>query len=74
VKLVSLIAAGDGAEACVCDLQDHVALSQPTVSHHLKQLVDADLLILEKEGRCALYMINKEGMSEFVKYLNRYEE
>jgi ArsR family transcriptional regulator len=49
-------------------------LAQSTVSHHLKQLVEADLLILEKDGRCARYMINKEGMGEFVKYLSRYEE
>ena len=49
-------------------------LAQSTVSHHLKQLVDADLLILEKDGRCARYTINKQGMSEFVKYLSLYEE
>jgi len=48
-------------------------LAQSTVSHHLKQLVDADLLIAEKDGRHAKYRINKEGMSEFVKFLNRFE-
>jgi ArsR family transcriptional regulator len=36
LRLVSLIAAHEGAEACVCDLTDPVGLSQPTVSHHLK--------------------------------------
>ncbi|MBS1661640.1 MAG: helix-turn-helix transcriptional regulator [Bacteroidetes bacterium] len=49
-------------------------LAQSTVSHHLKQLVEADLLISEKDGRNAKYMINKEAMSEYVKFLNRFEE
>ena len=39
VKLLSLIAAADGGEACVCDLIEPVQLSQPTVSHHMKLLV-----------------------------------
>jgi ArsR family transcriptional regulator, arsenate/arsenite/antimonite-responsive transcriptional repressor len=57
VKLVSLIAASDGAEACVCDLQTHVELSQPTVSHHLKQLVDAGLITRQQRGKWAYYRI-----------------
>ncbi|MDQ3734938.1 MAG: metalloregulator ArsR/SmtB family transcription factor, partial [Actinomycetota bacterium] len=44
LRLISLVAAHDGAEACVCELTDPVGLSQPTVSHHLKVLVDAGLL------------------------------
>jgi ArsR family transcriptional regulator, arsenate/arsenite/antimonite-responsive transcriptional repressor len=49
-------------------------LAQSTVSHHLKQLVEADLLIAEKEGRHAKYKINKEGVSDYVKFLNRFEK
>lgn len=57
VQLVSLIAAHPDGEACVCDLTDPVGLSQPTVSHHLKQLVDADLLTREQRGRWSYYRI-----------------
>jgi len=46
-----------GAEACVCDLTDPVGLSQPTVSHHLKQLVDAGLLTREQRGRWSFYRV-----------------
>jgi ArsR family transcriptional regulator len=46
-------------------------LAQSTVSHHLKQLVDAELLITEKDGRSSLYKINKEVLNEYVGYLNR---
>jgi ArsR family transcriptional regulator, arsenate/arsenite/antimonite-responsive transcriptional repressor len=49
-------------------------LAQSTVSHHMKQLVDADLVILEKEGRTARYKINKEGLSEYLEFLNKLEE
>ncbi len=44
LRLLSIIAAHEGAEACVCDLTEPLDLSQPTVSHHLKVLVDAGLL------------------------------
>jgi ArsR family transcriptional regulator len=57
VRLVSLIAAHEGAEACVCDLTDPVGLSQPTVSHHLKLLVEAGLLTREQRGRWSFYRI-----------------
>ena len=50
LRLLSLIAAHEGHDACVCDLTEPVGLSQPTVSHHLKVLVDAGLLTREKRG------------------------
>ena len=46
-------------------------LAQSTVSHHLKQLVDAGLLLSEKEGRCTKYKISEEGFGEYVHFLNR---
>lgn len=57
VRLVSLIAAADGAEACICDLTDPVGLSQPTVSHHMKLLVEAGLVTREQRGKWAYYRV-----------------
>ncbi|BCO33948.1 ArsR family transcriptional regulator [Mycobacterium heckeshornense] len=57
LRLVSLIAAHDEAEACVCDLTDPVGLSQPTVSHHLKVLVDAGVIEREQRGKWAYYRL-----------------
>jgi ArsR family transcriptional regulator len=57
VRLLSLIAAAENAEACVCDLTAPVGLSQPTVSHHLKQLVDAGLLTRDQRGKWAYYRV-----------------
>jgi len=57
LRLMSLIASHDGAEACVCDLTEPVGLSQPTVSHHLKVLVDAGLITRDKRGVWAYYAV-----------------
>ena len=50
LRLLSLVAAHEGGEACVCDLTEPLRLTQPTVSHHLKVLVDAGLLTRDKRG------------------------
>lgn len=56
LRLLSLIAARDG-EVCMCDLIEPVGLSQPTVSHHLKVLVDGGLLNRDKRGVWAYYSL-----------------
>ena len=57
LRLVSLVAAHTDGEACVCDLTEPVGLSQPTVSHHLKVLVDAGVLQREQRGKWAYYKL-----------------
>lgn len=57
LRLVSLIAAQENREACVCDLTEPVGLGQPTVSHHLKILVDAGILHREKRGVWAYFSL-----------------
>ena len=48
-------------------------LAQSTVSHHMKQLVDADLLIAEKEGRNTKYVVNNKVFSDYIKFLTPFE-
>ena len=57
LRLVSMVASYAGQEACVCDLSGPLGLSQPTVSHHLRVLVDAGLLGREKRGVWAYYSL-----------------
>jgi ArsR family transcriptional regulator, arsenate/arsenite/antimonite-responsive transcriptional repressor len=57
LRLISLVAAHEDAEACVCELTEPVGLSQPTVSHHLKILVDAGILTREQRGKWAYYRL-----------------
>ena len=57
LRLVSLVAAHDGGEACVCDLTEPLGLTQPTISHHLKILVDAGMFTRDKRGVWAYYSL-----------------
>ena len=62
LRLISLVAAQQNGEACVCELIDPVGLSQPTVSHHLKILVDAGILTREQRGKWAYYRLVPESL------------
>jgi ArsR family transcriptional regulator len=57
LRLVSMIAAHEGGEACVCELTEPLNLTQPTISHHLKILVDAGILTRDKRGVWAYYTL-----------------
>ncbi|GGD86545.1 hypothetical protein GCM10007269_31790 [Microbacterium murale] len=62
VRLLSLIAAGEGGEACICDLTEPVGLSQGTVSHHMKLLTDAGLVTREQRGKWAYFAVNNGAL------------
>lgn len=57
VKLLSLIAAAPDGEACICDMTGPVGLSQPTLSHHMKVLVEVGLATREQRGKWAYYRV-----------------
>ncbi|MDD9348348.1 metalloregulator ArsR/SmtB family transcription factor [Mumia sp.] len=69
VRLMSLIAASEGGEACICDLTEPVGLSQPTVSHHMKQLVSAGLVTREQRGRWAYYRVVDSALTDLASSL-----
>ena len=55
-----------GGIGLTCSGAEEIAeLSQPTVSHHIKILVEADLLRAEKNGRCVILSVNKKTLDEF---------
>ena len=56
VKILSMLLA-TGDELCVCNFEDELPLSQPTVSYHLKRLVDVGLLDRERRGTFAYYRL-----------------
>lgn len=57
LRLLSIVKGAASGEACVCDLTEPLDLGQPTVSHHLKILVDSGLLHREKRGTWAYYSL-----------------
>jgi ArsR family transcriptional regulator len=57
LQLVSMVAGHEGGEACVCELTEPLGLTQPTISHHLKILVDAGIFTRDKRGVWAYYAL-----------------
>lgn len=72
LRLLSIIAAHEGAEACVCDLTEPVGLSQPTVSHHLKVLADAGLVTRDKRGVWAYYTLVPGAVAQLAAHLGAH--
>ncbi len=56
------------------DIVDMLTLSQPAISHHIKLLVEADLIIPEKEGRNVKYTINKDVFADYAEYLKSFQK
>ncbi len=63
LRLVSLIAAAEDGQACVCDLNDAFDLTQATISHHLKVLHSAGVLDREKRGVWVYYAVRSEALA-----------
>lgn len=69
LQLLSLVRASPRGEACVGDLTAPLGLTQPTVSYHLKVLVDAGLLQREKRGLWAWYSLVPDGLRALAEVL-----
>jgi ArsR family transcriptional regulator len=63
VRLVNLIAT-NGEAVCQCDLIEPLGLSQPTVSHHMKKLVDAGLVEREQRGKWAYFSLKRDAVEK----------
>ena len=69
LRLLSLIRAQPNGEACVCHLTEPLGLSQPTVSHHLKVLLQAGLVEREQRGSWAYFRVREEPLAALRKLL-----
>jgi ArsR family transcriptional regulator len=69
LHLLSLIAASPAQEACICHLIGPIGLSQATVSHHMKLLVDAGLVTRQQRGKWAYYAITPGALSRLAETL-----
>ncbi len=71
LRLLSLIAAHSGGEACVCDLTGAFELTGPTISHHLKVLREAGLIDGERRGTWIYYRVRPDLLSQLSAVLVR---
>jgi ArsR family transcriptional regulator len=64
LRILSLLASAEAGEVCACDLVEPVGRSQPTVSHHLKVLSEAGLVVGDKRGRWIWYRTVPERLAQ----------
>ena len=69
LRLLSLIQAQPGAEACVCNLTEPLELSQGTVSHHLRVLREAGLVERDQRGSWAYFRVVPEALAAIRSFL-----
>lgn len=62
LQILRLIERAPNGEACVCDLTECLGLRQPTVSHHLKVMIEAGLLTRERRGTWAWFAVDEDGL------------
>ena len=65
VRAVNLLATS-GDAVCICDLMEPLGLSQATVSHHMKKLLDAGLVERETRGRWSFYSLKRDAVEKLV--------
>lgn len=64
LRLLSMMLASPGLEACTCDLTEPLGLTQPTVTHHLRTLAKAGLIVPERRvGNFTYYRVVADALS-----------
>ena len=61
-------------EKCACELLEKLQISQPTLSHHMKILVESGIVTPRKEGKWTYYSFSKEGVAIAKKLLVKLTE
>ena len=60
LKIINEISNSKSKSLCVCDLEEKLNLKQSKISYHLKKLVNANILNIEKHGTWNHYKINEK--------------
>lgn len=60
---------GDAGRMCSGEVCETVSVAQATVSHHLKELTEADLIVSRSEGQFKFFSANQETMNEYISEL-----
>lgn len=63
IKIIKMLRSG---EKCACRLLEEMEISQPTLSHHMKILCDAGIVVGRKDGKWMHYSISAEGVEHAV--------
>ena len=69
---LQILAQLNAEEKCACVLLEKLAISQPTLSHHMRVLVDARLVECRKEGNWMYYSLRRGAMEELSGIIEAY--
>ena len=65
IRIIKLLRSG---EKCACKLLEEINVTQPTLSHHMKILCDAEIVVGRKEGKWTHYSISEKGVEQAKEY------
>jgi ArsR family transcriptional regulator len=66
LKIIDILSCG---ERCACDILEHFNFTQPTLSHHMKVLMDCGLANCRKEGLWSYYSLNTANCNKLIIFL-----
>lgn len=66
LQILALLKKG---EMCACKLLEHFEITQPTLSHHMRILCEANLVLNRKEGKWSHYQLNQETLADFSNFI-----
>jgi ArsR family transcriptional regulator len=66
LKIIDMLSCG---EMCACEILKKLNITQPTLSHHMKTLIDSNLVIVRKEANWMYYKLNKDTIEELISYI-----
>lgn len=67
IQILELLRDG---ERCACRLLEEMKITQPTLSHHMKILCDAGIVVGRKEGKWMHYSISEDGLENVRNYVD----
>lgn len=70
VRIINVLATSGGEPVCICHLVEPLGLSQPTVSHHMKKLLEAGLIEREQRGKWAYFSLSSEAPDKLTAIAN----
>lgn len=66
LKIIDILSCG---EKCACDILEHFDFTQPTLSHHMKVLMECGLVECRKEGLWSYYFLNNTNCNKLILFL-----
>lgn len=66
LKIMDILSCG---EKCACDLLEEFEFTQPTLSHHMKVLMECGLVNCRKEGLWSHYSLNRINSDKLILFL-----